>query len=360
MIPRREFIKKTGVATGALLTGAGIMAQPARQSTPQSALVIDAMGEIRDVYGPTLIKEILASGLNSIAVTLCDPKSQEQYAIDLAMEGIKMYDTYLHANPNLFIKATKLSDIDEARKSGKLAVFYLFQNSTQFGRDLASVDRFYDMGVRSSQITYNFQNWAGAGCKERTGAGLTHFGMELVSKMNDRGMLIDLSHANMVTMADTIKASADPIMISHTTCRALFENERNTTDENMKLLADHGGVVGMCQMRPFVSKTREGAYEKYLNHIEHAIKVAGEDHVCIGSDRDHRVVEMTDEYIAELKAEEGPNFHADDWPLFMDELNGPRRMEVIWDSLKKRKISESIIEKVMGLNVYRIYKEVIG
>ena len=80
----------------------------------------------------------------------------------------------------------------------------------------------------------------------------------------------------------------------------------------------------------------------------------------IGSDRDHRVIEMTDEYIAELKAEEGDNFHPEDWPLYMDELNGPGRMETIWNSLKNRKVSEAVIEKVMGLNVYRVYKEVVG
>ncbi len=358
MLPRREFLKTTGLATGAVLSGVNLFPQTA--STPQSVLVIDAMGEIRDVYTPELIKEILASGLNSIAVTLCDPKSQEAYAVQLADEGIAMYDTYLGAHPDLFIKATKLEHIDQAKKEGKLAVFYLFQNSTQFGRDLSSVDRYYDMGVRSSQITYNFQNWAGSGCKEKHGSGLTAFGEELVAKMNKKGMLIDLSHANMETMADTIIASDDPVIISHTTCKALYNNERNTTDENMRLLADHGGVLGMCQMRPFVSYTREGAYEKYINHILHAINIAGEDHVCIGSDRDHRVVEMTDEYIAELKAEEGPNFHEEDWPLYMDELNGPGRMETIWNSLKERKLSESVIEKVMGLNVYRIYKEVIG
>jgi membrane dipeptidase len=113
-------------------------------------------------------------------------------------------------------------------------------------------------------------------------------------------------------------------------------------------------------MRPFISDKREGAYKLYIDHILYAIKVAGEDHVAIGSDRDHRVIEMTDAYIAELKAEEGDNFNADHWPLFMDELNGPRRMEVIWDSLKKRNVSEAVIEKVMGLNVYRVYKEVVG
>jgi membrane dipeptidase len=359
---RRDFLAKSGLATVAFTMGMPDFrfSNPLPFSTPQSAMVFDAMGEIRNVYTPELLRQIIGSGLNAIAVTLCDPKSFEQEAVDLAMKGIAEYDKYISENPDLLIKATNIADVDLAKKDGKLAIFYLFQNSTQFGRDLESVDQFYDMGVRSSQITYNYQNWAGTGCKERSQAGLTHFGLELVKKMNVVGMLIDLSHANMPTMADTIKTSTAPVMISHTTCRALKENVRNTTDENLRLLADHGGVAGICQMRPFISDKREGAYKLYIDHVLHAINVAGEDHVGIGSDRDHRVVEMTDEYIAELKAEEGPNFHAEDWPLFMDELNGPGRMETIWNSLKDRKLSESVIEKVMGLNVYRVYKEVVG
>lgn len=340
------------------ISGSGILTRSS--STPQSALVFDAMGEIRNVYSPELLHKILESGLNAITVTLCDPKSFEMEATDLAMEGIAEYDQYINDNPDLLIKATKTADIDVAKKEGKLAIFYLFQNSTQFGRELSSVDKFYQLGVRSSQITYNYQNWAGTGCKERSNAGLTYFGLELVREMNKKGMLIDLSHANMPTMSDAIRASTSPVIISHTTCRALKENVRNTTDENLRLLADHGGVVGMCQMRPFISDKREGAYDLYIDHIMHGIKTAGEDHVGIGSDRDHRVIEMTDEYIAELKAEEGDNFHAEDWPLYMDELNGPGRMETIWDSLKKRQVSEAVIEKIMGLNVYRVYKEVVG
>ncbi len=357
---KRTFLRNTALATAGLTFGLPQLNFSMQNPTPQSALVFDAMGEIRDVYTPELLKEILDSGLNAIAVTLCDPKSYELEARELAMRGIAQYDTYIQKHPDLLMKATSLADIDKAQKEGKLAIFYLFQNSTQFGRDLDQVDKFYDLGVRISQITYNHQNWAGAGCKERTDAGLTYFGLELVEKMNDIGMLIDLSHANMTTMADTIKASRVPVSISHTTCYALNPNERNTTDENLKLLADKGGVVGMGQIRPFISKKREGAYELYIDHIMHAIKVAGEDHVCIGSDRDHRVIEMSDDYIAELKAEEGPNFHIEDWPLFMDELNGPRRMETIWDSLQARKLSSITIEKVMGKNLYRLYKEVIG
>ena len=109
------------------------------------------------------------------------------------------------------------------------------------------------------ELTYNHQNWVGTGCKERTDAGLTTFGLELVEKMNDVGMLIDLSHANAATMADAIRASKVPVTISHTGCMSVYENVRNSTDESMKLLADRGGVVGICQIRPFLIRGREGA-----------------------------------------------------------------------------------------------------
>jgi membrane dipeptidase len=356
LFDRREFIRAASL--GALAAGLKRPALGGQSGRPE--LIIDAMGEIRDVYEPALVEEILASGLDAIFVTLCDPKTFEAEAVEAAMAGIRSYDTYLFAHPSLFVKALSVADIERARAAGKLAVLYLFQTSTQFGRDLDRVDEFYELGVRSSQITYNYQNWAGAGCKETSGSGLTVFGHQLVEKMNATGMLIDLSHANMATMADTIRVSSKPVAISHTGCMSVFENVRNTTDENLRLLAEHGGVVGICQIRPFISDHREGAFERYLDHIEHAIDVAGSDHVAIGSDRDHRVIELSDEYLAELSAEEGANFDPADWPLFMDELNGPRRMEVVWQGLVGRGMSQAVIDKVMGLNLRRLYSETLG
>jgi microsomal dipeptidase-like Zn-dependent dipeptidase len=212
--------------------------------------VFDAMGEIRDSYGSELLGEIRASGLDAITVTLCDPKTFEHEAFEAATAGVLQYDRYIRSQPDLLLKATRTTDVERAQREGKLAIFYLFQTSTQFGRDLDRVDLFYGLGARSSQITYNFQNWAGAGCKERNDSGLTVFGLELVERMNRVGMLIDLSHAGMRTMADTIRASRAPVVISHTACAALHPNQRNTTDQNLRLLAEHGGVVGICQIRP--------------------------------------------------------------------------------------------------------------
>jgi membrane dipeptidase len=220
-----------------------------------------------------------------------------------------------------------------------------------------NVDIFYNLGLRSSQITYNHQNWAGAGCEETNGSGLTIFGHELVEKMNDIGMLVDTSHSNEATTLDTINASKEPTIISHTCCKDLYDHQRNVPDRILRRLAEKGGLVGITQMRPFV--TTDQNTEIYFDHIMHAINVCGMDHVCIGSDRDHRRLTMSEEYIAELIREEG---HIDpaEYPLYFEDLNGPRRMEVIWDGLARRGLSESQLEKVMGQNVYDLYEKIIG
>jgi membrane dipeptidase len=352
---RRNFI-----LSGPALSAAMTVAPAAAARRAARPLTFDAMGEVRFEYDAALIGQMRASGLDAITITLCDPKVYEGQAYEEAVQAVLDHDAHIAKHPELFLKATKTGDIDVARNNGQLALFYLFQNSTQFGRDLDNVDLFYKLGVRSAQITYNDQNWAGAGCKELGSNGLTHFGRDLVGRMNERRMLIDLSHANMQTMADTIAASKVPVIVSHTACMAVHSNVRNTTDANLRLLADRGGVAGICQMRPFLTTKRDDALPEYFRHIAHAVNVMGADHVAIGSDRDHRVVEMTDAYIAELKAEEGANFNEADWPLFINELNGPRRMEVVWDGVRKLGYPEATVEKIMGTNLRRIYQDVIG
>lgn len=335
------------------------LAVPGLAQSRRRPLTFDAMGEVRFEYDAALIGQMRASGLDAITVTLCDPKTYEGAAYDDAIQAVLDHDAHIARHPELFLKATRVEDIDLARRNGQIALFYLFQNSTQFGRDLDNVDLFRKLGVTSAQITYNDQNWAGAGCKELGAHGLTHFGRALVARMNERGMLIDLSHANMATMADAIAASKVPVIVSHTACMAVHSNVRNTTDANLRLLAGKGGVAGICQMRPFLTTKRADALPEYFRHIDHAVKVMGGDHVAIGSDRDHRVVEMTDAYVAELKREEGANFNEADWPLFINELNGPRRMEVVWDGVRKLGYPSSTVEKIMGLNVRRLYQQVI-
>jgi membrane dipeptidase len=331
---------------------------PRAASPARPALTFDAMGELRMEYTDALIQDMLGSGFDAITITLCDPKPEGDAALALAIDELLAHDRWLASKPGFFVKATSVADVDRARREGKLAVFYLFQNTVQFGSSPDRVDLFHGLGLRSCQLTYNTRNLAGVGCWE-TG-GVTPFGRDLIARMNERRMLLDLSHANMQTMKEAIEASRVPVVVSHTACMAVHENRRNTTDDNLRLLASRGGVVGVCQMRPFLTFKKSDNLHAYFDHLLHAIRVAGIDHVAIGSDRDHRVIALTPEYVAELKREEGAQVRDNELPYFIDELNGPRRMEVVRDGLQKRGVRGADLDKVMGGNLYRLYREVIG
>ena len=360
---RRSFIQACagGVLAAVATPGrARAVAPPGRSANPD-ALIMDAMGELRTVYEPSLVRQMLASGMDSITITLCDPKPVGAEALELAVDSLLEYDRYLDGHPDLFIRATSVADVERARREGKLAVFYLYQNSVQFGEDLDRVEMFHGLGVRSSQITYNERNAAGVGCRaEGDDGGLTPFGRELVERMNEVGMLVDLSHANQATMLDTIRHSRDPVVISHTACNDLYPHVRNTSDQVLRAMAERGGMVGICQLRPFLTHKKSDNLHTFFDHIDHAVDVAGIEQVCIGSDRDHRVIEMTPEYIAELRQEEGSQVENSELPYFIDELNGPSRMTVVWDGLAERGYGTADIERIMGTNLLRLYREVLG
>lgn len=356
-LSRRAFLQSLSVTSVASAVGVrpgfGAPTPP-----PPGALVMDAMGELRFEYEASLIRDMLASGLRSITITLCDPKPVGDEALALAIDALLQHDRYLAGQPEFFVKATSVADVERARRDGRLAVFYLLQNAEPFGSELDRVDLFHRLGLRSCQLTYNDRNRAGSGCAEA--GGLTPFGRELIGRMNERRMLLDLSHAHMQTMAEAIEASQAPVVVSHTACMAVHRHRRNTTDENLRALAARGGVVGICQMRPFLTSRKTDNLGAYFDHILHAIRVAGVDRVCIGSDRDHRVIRLSPEYLAELRREEGSQVVDHELPYFIDELNGPRRMEVVWDGLVKRGLPARDVEKVMGGNLLRLYREVIG
>jgi membrane dipeptidase len=357
MHSRRSFLH----AVAATAMAARVRAQAARTAPASgrpSALVMDAMGELRMEYEDALVRDMLASGLDSITITLCDPKPEGAEALELAIDSLLQHDRYLARKGEFFVKAGSVADVERARRDGKLAVFYLYQNTVQFGRELDRVDMFHRLGLRSCQLTYNARNHAGVGCDEE--GGLSAFGRELIERMNGLRMLVDLSHANMRTMAEAVAASKAPVVVSHTACAAVHRHRRNTSDENLRAIADRGGVIGICQMRPFLTAKKSDNLDAYFDHLLHAIRVAGAEHVCIGSDRDHRVIRLSPEYLEELKREEGSQVVDSELPYFIDELNGPRRMEVVWDGLVKRGLSEGDVERVMGGNLLRLYRDVIG
>lgn len=355
---RRDLLR-AGVTTAAM---AGLAPLTEAVATPPApgVVVFDALGEIRTVYDANLVDRILDSGTRAIAVTITDPKAAEADAFDLMLRDLAGYNLYLRSMPAHYVQAASVADVDEAVRSRRLAVFYNLQDSSPVGGDLSRVSLLRRLGVTSIQLTYNTHNRAGSGCFEDPDRGLTAFGRELIAEMERQRVLLDLSHAGMRTMADAIAASARPVIVSHTACKVLRAHRRNTTDENMRAVADGGGVVGITQIRPFLTDARSDNLEAYFRHIDHAVRVAGIEHVGIGSDRDHRVIADTPEELAILLQEEGPQLSPQDWPLYLEKLNGPHRMQVIREGLRERRYSQSDIDRLMGGNVLRLYRDVVG
>lgn len=349
---------RRGLLGGALATGAAALAAPAFGA--QTPVVFDALGEMRVTYPASLVDEIIASGLRAIAVTVTDPKVPVDEARKQTLADVALYDSYYDSLPNHFVRAKSVADVATAAAQSKIAVFYNLQNSTPVESDLGQIAVLRRAGVTSIQLTYNDQNRSGAGCFVEDDKGITPFGAEMIARLEVERVLIDLSHAGKTTMATAIAASKRPLIVSHTACKALWDHRRNTTDANMRAVAAKGGLIGVTQIRTFLTEWRTDNMGVYFDHIDHAVKVAGVDHVCIGSDRDHRVVPDTPEELKTLLKEEGSQIQPADWPLYLQGLNGPRRMEAVRAELDKRGYRAADLDKLMGENVRRLYRDVVG
>jgi membrane dipeptidase len=327
-------------------------------------LVIDGLGEIHLDYDMALIDEIRASGMRGCVVTVGNPALHGASAFDDMRGEIDGYDRHVAAHPDRFLRALSVADIDRAVAQGKIGLVYYTQNATPIQDDVERLKTLYDLGVRIAQLTYNTRNLLGDGCLERTNAGLSRFGIEVVERMNALRMLVDLSHCGEATTLDGIATSRAPVAVTHAGCKAVYDHPRNKTDEALRRLADRGGVIGIYQINPYLGPRERNTLDDYLRHVDHAINVAGIEHVGIGSDREHRTIPDTEEekqkLIEELSRLRPVTAATFRWPFFIAELNHPRRMETIADGLARRGRTSAEIDKILGGNWYRLFRETIG
>ncbi|MEM1249527.1 MAG: membrane dipeptidase [Acidobacteriota bacterium] len=185
-----------------------------------------------------------------------------------------------------------LRPIESARDlvPGRIGVLVGFQNSTHF-EEVNDVDEFFRRGQRLSQLTYNARNALGSGCRVSDDLGLTPFGAEVVGRMNELGMAVDVSHCGHRTTLEAIDASREPVLATHTNCRALNPGQpRCKSDEELRAIARRGGVVGMTVVRAFVSARGRASKDDLLDHFDHAIRLVGPGHVALGTDADYQPV----------------------------------------------------------------------
>jgi len=202
-----------------------------------------------------------------------------------AMDALGYFTREVEDHAGDILVARRAADIVQAREEGKLAAILAIENSNVLEQSSNVLPLLRRIGVRSITLTHSDRAWAGDGCEVENGGGLTSFGREIVAQMNDLGMLVDVSHINERGFWDVLERTHVPVLASHSCCRALCDHPRNLNDDLLRALGENGGVVALTFVPVFVD-AQAPSLERLLDHVEHAVKVAGIDHVGFGSDFD--------------------------------------------------------------------------
>jgi membrane dipeptidase len=267
------------------------------------------------------------------------------------------WNGFIALNSDLFLMVGRAADIDHAKAVGKIAVIQGLQNSEHF-RTPDDVKLFYDMGQRCSQLTYNWQTSIGSGSTEREDGGVSDFGASIIAKMNQVGMLVDVSHCGDRTTLDAIEISPKPIAITHSNCRALNNHPRLKTDEAIRKLAAKGGVMGISGVRMFVTAQEPTTIDNIVDHIDHVVKLVGIDFVGIGSDSDlYGYDALPPDQIARLKAANKSSYAFRE-KSDIEGFNHPKKVFDLTEALIRRGYSDQNIQAILGGNFRRLMSEV--
>jgi membrane dipeptidase len=278
------------------------------------------------------------------------------------VRGIAYWEREIDRHPEVLARVRIASDITKAKKNRRCGMVYGVQDGVAFETDLARLADLHALGLRVVQPTYNRRNLLGDGCLEPANAGLSRTGVTAIERMNELGILVDLSHCGRQTAADAIRVSKKPVAFTHTGCQALADHPRNRTDEEMRAVAEKGGVSGIYFM-PYLSEGRQPTAADIVRHIEHMVQVAGEEHVSLGTDGSISPTVVDDKYKEAFakntrerrEAGIGAPWETETGYLFAADLNTPRRFATLAMMLADRRHSAARIEKILGGNLLRVF-----
>ena len=276
-IKRRKFLKSLSLSTLFPLTNI----EPSSLSNPKSsglnefykkAMIIDGLVIPRG-WNEDSFKALDESGYTGFSASLPSKNFK------IAMSSLLKWENKIKSNSNKLILAKSSKDFYSAKEEGKTGVLLGFQNTTMIENSIENIESLYKAGTRWIQLTYNQRNLLGDGCTERTNAGLSDFGIEAVKKMNNLGIMVDVSHCGRKTTDDAIKYSEKGVSINHSMCEALYKNHpRAKSDKQLKSMSEKGGVIGIICLGYMIGPKLgvETTFQTYLNHLEHAINVASQ------------------------------------------------------------------------------------
>lgn len=374
---RREFHKSLAGAAAAAVWSPLTRAEPPAAHAPppapsapahartlyRSALILDCNSsppEGRLPLPQADLDAVRGSGIDVIKYSLGG--INDDFATTIA--SIAHVQRLIEMYPASFTQVRVAGDFARAKTEGRLGIILSFESTEMLQGRLESLELFRNLGVRVMQLSYNRKSPFAAGVMEPEGGGLTPLGRQAVAEMNRLGIAVDLSHANAATTTEVLDLAGKPPVMTHAGCAAIHAHPRNKSDEQLRSLAERGGVVGIFDLPYLTASPKQPTVEDYMMHLEHALKVAGENHVGIGSDADILPLDTSEKGMAELNRQleqrraAGLAAPEEDRPPYVVGLNTPRRIEVIADELLKRGYPAGVVEKVIGANFARVFADI--
>ncbi|MEM4374652.1 MAG: dipeptidase [Nitrososphaerota archaeon] len=248
-----------------------------------------------------------------------------------ALEHIVAYNNLLKKYSKDLRAVLTAKDVEELGSDGKIGFLIAIEGAEPL-EDVEDLEVFYKLGVRSLQLTWNFDNKYGATCMSKKDYGLTGDGEDLVHLCNDLGVIVDLSHASKRTTVEALSASKLPAIVSHANVRSVRDHARNLDDEELEMLKRNGGVAGTTFIPPTISD--QASVRGLADHIMYIYERFGPDIIAIGTD-----------FFGLLNVDE---------PAGLEDIT---RIANLWSELLKRGLGERDIEKIAYRNALRVVRE---
>ncbi|WP_392455861.1 dipeptidase [Chryseomicrobium aureum] len=232
----------------------------------------------------TSIERLRAGGITAQAFAIyVEPSLSAETAYTAAMHQVELFHKHVLSHPDVHW-VRNWPELAE-RPDGKISVFLTLEGLECIGNELTKLDAFLDAGVLSVGLTWNPANLVADGCGEPRGAGLTTFGRQVVARLNERGILVDLAHIAEAGFWETLELAEFPI-VSHANARALCDHPRNLSDTQLRAMIEKGIPLHIVFYPGFISGKDHAEIDELIVHFEHIVALGGEDIIGFGSDFD--------------------------------------------------------------------------
>lgn len=317
-------------------------------------IVIDALEHSN--WDRELLEELRVGGVTAVHVTLAVWENCRE-----TLDNIGRWHRLFEDNGDLVMPGQSVEDILQAKKNGKTAIIFGFQNSSPIEDDIALVQVFHELGVRIMQLSYNNQSLIGSSCYEEVDSGIPRFGREVIREMNRVGMIVDVSHCGERTGFDAIEISERPIAVTHANPKFFHDGKRNKSDDLIRALGESGGMLGLS-VYPFHIGGSDTPRERFCEMVARTAEIIGVEHLGFGTDNCRKWVDSDLDWIRSGRWKKGTDFGEGSatnrsWPKWPEWFRSAADFPNLTEGLLGVGFSREDVSGLMGGNWLRFFEE---